>query len=63
MNVLVDVGIIIGPFRMKYYTNAVKKNEHYSLLLPRLTSNELPTAVNDLMFTLIESEWMDIQKD
>jgi hypothetical protein len=37
--------------------------KHYCLLLPRLTCNGLPTAVNDPMFTLIESEWMDIQED
>ncbi|MFY7881041.1 MAG: hypothetical protein ACOVR6_01995 [Fimbriimonas sp.] len=36
---------------------------HYCLLLPRMTRNGMPTAIDEATFTLVESEWMDIQAD
>jgi hypothetical protein len=36
---------------------------HYCFLLPRLTPNRMPAVNNDAIFTLVESEWMEIQED
>ena len=36
---------------------------HYCLLLPRMTPDGMPTMNNEAIFTLVDSEWMDIQQD
>ena len=42
---------------------ATENISHYCLLLPRMTPDGMPTANNEATFTLVESEWMDIQAD
>lgn len=35
----------------------------HCLLLPWLTSDGMPTMNNEVRFTMVESEWMDIKED
>jgi hypothetical protein len=44
-----------------HYT--IKDIAHYSVLLPRMTPDGMPTVNNEAIFTLVDSEWMDIQEN
>jgi len=36
---------------------------HYCIALPKLTSNGLPTRLDEPIYCIIDSEWMDIVPD
>jgi hypothetical protein len=42
---------------------ALEQIHNYCLLLPKMTSTGMPSSTNNPTFTLMESDWMDIQQD